>query len=266
MRKARLFANGAIKAAIQDDTGALIIDNDRRKNALSLAMWRAIPDAMDWFHEQASRAVILMGAGERDFSAGADISEFDVVRADAGQARLYEAQNSAAFAAIRNAHMPVIAAIRGVCYGGAMGLAAAADLRLADDTAVFAIPAARLGLAYPADAVEDLLRGLGRQMVRRALFTGAAFRAEQMLACGFLSEIVAPGELEAQALLLAQTISANAPLSVASAKLALLAAESGDDGLLREATVLGASTFESSDYREGRAAFREKRPPRFTGG
>ena len=94
-------------------------------------------------------------------------------------ARIYEASNSRAFAAIREAPVPVIAAIRGICYGGGFGLAAAADLRLASAEAVFAVPAAKLGLAYPADAVQDFVRGLGSQLARKALFTGAPLKAEE---------------------------------------------------------------------------------------
>lgn len=266
MKKARTFADNGIRVAAQDGIGALIIDNPARKNALTQAMWRAIPVALEWLMDDAGvHAIVMTGAGHTDFSAGADISEFDIVRADAGLARIYEADNSTAFAAIREARVPVVASIRGVCYGGAFGLAAAADLRIADDTAVFAIPAARLGLAYPADAVADLTRALGSQMARRALFTGQALSASSLMACGFLSEVVAADALDGAAFSLAKTIAGNAPLSVIAAKMALRATEAQDERLLTEAAVLGAATFESADYREGRAAFREKRQPVFTG-
>jgi len=266
MKKARTFADNGIRVAAQDGIGALIIDNPSRKNALTQAMWRAIPTAIDWLLDDARvHAVVMTGGGHTDFSAGADISEFDTVRADAGLARIYEADNSSAFEAIREARVPVIASLRGVCYGGAFGLAAAADLRIADDTAVFAIPAARLGLAYPADAVADLVRALGGQMARRALFTGQAFPASSLMACGFLSEVVVADSLDGAAFSLAKTIAANAPLSVIAAKMALRATEAQDERLLTEAAVLGAATFESADYSEGRAAFREKRQPVFTG-
>ncbi|MBF2715879.1 enoyl-CoA hydratase-related protein [Agrobacterium vitis] len=266
MKKARTFANNGIRVAGQNGIGALIIDNPTRKNAITQAMWRAIPPALDWLIAEAGvHCIVMTGGGQTDFSAGADISEFDAVRNDSRQARIYEADNSAAFSAIRESRVPVIASLRGVCYGGAFGLAAAADLRIADDTAIFAIPAARLGLAYPADAVADLSRTLGSQIARRALFTGQAFPAASLLSCGFLGDLVAPQSLDGAAFSLAETIAANAPLSIHAAKLALRATESQDDSLLSEAAVLGSTTFESADYREGRAAFREKRQPIFTG-
>ncbi|MBB4954057.1 enoyl-CoA hydratase/carnithine racemase [Agrobacterium vitis] len=266
MKQARVFGNGGIRVAGQNGIGALIFDNPARKNAITRAMWRAIPDALDWLLDDGHiHCIVMTGGGQKDFSAGADISEFATERATALQARQYEAENSAAFSAVRDVRIPVIAAIRGACYGGAFGLAAAADLRIADDTAVFAIPAARLGLAYPADAVADLQRNLGSQTARHMLFTGAALPAADLLTCGFLSQIVAAAALEGAAFSLAQTIAANAPLSVSAAKLALRACESGDDNLLTEAAVLGATTFESADYLEGRTAFLEKRSPIFKG-
>src|SRR5690606_37666245 len=150
----------------------------------------------------------------------------------AATARLYEDENSKAFAAIRNAPVPVIAAIRGICYGGGFGLAAAADLRIAAEDAAFAVPAARLGLAYPADAVQDFVLSLGTQLARMALYSGAAMSPAQLLACGFLLEVTPLEALETEAMKLAETIAANAPLSVRASKLAIRAACQQDMDLL----------------------------------
>lgn len=260
------FAGNRLRAAARDHVGTLILDNPERKNAITLSMWRAIPEALHWLATEASaRVIVLSGAGDKDFSAGADISEFPTVRRDASTARDYEAANSAAFAAIRNARVPVIAAIRGICYGGGFGLAAASDLRLADETAAFAVPAARLGLAYPADAVRDFLFSLGAQIARKALYTGAPMTAAELAANGFLLEMTPPGALDGAAFELAATIARNAPLSVQAGKLALRAAETNDPVLLSDATATGASTFDSADYAEGRTAFAERRKPVFTG-
>lgn len=266
MKRTHDFAAGRIRAASQAGTGILLIANTERKNAINGAMWRAIPEAMHWLcGEGEARVILLMGAGENDFSAGADISEFPVVRKDTPTARLYEAENSKAFAAIRDSNVPVIAAIRGICYGGGFGLAAAADLRIAAEGSAFAVPAARLGLAYPADAVQDFVESMGTQMARMALYTGAPMSPAQLLACGFLLQVTMPEALEVEALKLAETIAGNAPLSVRASKLAIRAATQKDEDLLREAEVLGASTFDSADYAEGRAAFAERRRPAFTG-
>ena len=266
MKPSKAFAHGQIEATSADGVGLLQFANPARKNAVTAAMWRAIPEAIHWLHaESGARVIVLSGAGARDFSAGADISEFTELRKDAATARVYEASNSRAFAAIREAPVPVVAAIRGICYGGGFGLAAAADLRLASEDALFAVPAARLGLAYPADAIQDFVRGLGSQMARRALFTGASLTAQELLTCGFLSEVTFAETLETQTLILAEAIAQNAPLSLRASKLALRAVELADEDLLREAEILGGQTFDSADYAEGRAAFAERRRPVFTG-
>ncbi len=132
-----------------------------------------LPKAVSWLVDSAEvRVIVLKGDGGNDFCSGADISEFAAVRSDHESATHYEALNVAAFAAIRQAPVPVIAAICGICFGGGLGLAAACDLRIADRSARFAIPAARLGLAYPVDGMGDITLGLGTDLARLALYTG----------------------------------------------------------------------------------------------
>lgn len=247
-----------------DGVATVSLNRPRRKNAITHALWLELASRFDALSvEPAVRAIVLTGRGP-DFCAGADIAEFDTLR-DAGNAETYESANSAAFAAVRNARVPVIAAIRGVCFGGGFGLAAAADLRIAADDAVFAVPAAQLGLAYPQDAMQDIVAAAGPQMARYLTFTGARINARAALAAGFILEIVPASELEARAASIAASIAANAPLSVAASKLAIRATLSGNAADAEAARTAGALTFESADYAEGRAAFREKRQPRFSG-
>lgn len=267
MTRTQEFAEGRLVAASDAGIGTLTFHNEPRKNAITAAMWRSIPRALHFLSVEAgARVVILAGAGARDFSAGADISEFETVRKDAETARAYELDNSAAFRAIRACRVPTVAAIRGICYGGGFGVAAACDLRLADESARFAIPAARLGLAYPADAVHDIVLALGNQATRKLLYTGMPMTARDLEASGFLMKILADVEtLEKEVFALAGTIADNAPLSIAASKLAIRAVTENDDVLMSEAEVLGASTFESADYAEGRLAFAERRKPAFKG-
>lgn len=266
MKKTMEFAGGSVKASTERHVGCLLIDNARRKNAVTAAMWRAIPQAVRWLiTDGEARVIVLTGAGGADFCAGADISEFGEVRRDAATARIYESENSAAFAAIRGASVPSIALIRGICYGGGFGLAAAADLRIADTSARFCIPPAKLGLAYPADAVADLVRALGDQIARFALFTGEVMMPANLSRSGFLLECVAPDALDATVQTLADIIAANAPLSIRASKLAVRSIVEGEQSLANDAMTLGAATFESADYAEGRLAFAERRKPDFTG-
>lgn len=246
-----------------DSVARIVIDRPEKKNALTARMWRdlarlvcaaaALPDM---------RALVISGAGT-DFSAGADIGEFDELRRDAATARDYEAANSAAFAAVRDCAVPVIASIRGVCFGGGFGIAAACDIRIASETALFAVPAAKLGLAYPQDAMQDIVHACGPQMARYLTFSAARIDAQRALAVGFLAELVPDAELESRTAALAAAIAANAPMSIAASKAAIRAVLTGDADDIEQARRRGEATFASEDYAEGRAAFRERRPPRF---
>ena len=251
--------------SLADGVATLVIDRERRKNAMTQAMWRDMARLFEEFSSDAAlRAVVLKGAGS-DFCAGADISEFDTVRADAQSAMAYEAQNDAAFAAIRNCPVPTIAAIRGICFGGGFGLAAACDIRLATQDALFSVPAARLGLAYPVDAMTDIVHAAGPQMAKYLAYSGARIEAAAALRAGFLLDVVEDIDLERRVSDLAALIAINAPISVRASKASIGAVLSGDASMRARAVELGDQTFESSDYAEGRAAFREKRAARFRG-
>jgi len=253
-------------AVSENGIGRLTINRPEKRNALTDEMWRAVPEAINWLVGQKRvRVIIIRGAGGQDFSAGADIGEFATLRKDAATARAYEVANSAAFASVRNCPVPVIAAIRGICFGGGFGLAAAADVRLADDTARFAIPAGRLGLAYPLDAVQDLVRALGDQQARHALFSAQEISASHASACGCVLKLYRPEQLDAEVLALATAIAAAAPLSVRASKAAISALHSTSPKDYDKAAALAASTFDSQDYAEGRHAFMEKREPAFEG-
>jgi enoyl-CoA hydratase/carnithine racemase len=243
----------------------LTLNRPARRNAITHAMWLDLAARVrDLCADPATRAIVLTGAGQ-DFSAGADISEFATLRAGSDSARLYETANSQAFAALRQASVPVIAAIRGICFGGGFGLAAACDLRVATGDSRFSVPAAKLGLAYPADAMADIVAALGAQTARHLCYTGARIDADAALRRGFLLEIVDDGILDERVAALAAAIAESAPLSVRASKAAIRAVLSGDAEDRETARALGDATFDSADYAEGRAAFMEKRRPRFEG-
>lgn len=228
-------------------------------------MWAALPQLLAFLDQEPGvRVVVFQGQGS-DFSAGADISEFETVRKDADTARTYEAQNVEAFAAVRTFSKPTIAAIQGICFGGAFGIAAACDLRLASDNASFCVPAAKLGLAYPRQAMSDIVEATSPQMARYLTFTGAVIDAEAAFKAGFLLEITR-GELLAERVsAICEQMSGNAPLSIMASKRAIRAAITLESTDIDQANRLGDHTFESADYAEGRAAFREKRKPNFNG-
>jgi enoyl-CoA hydratase/carnithine racemase len=244
----------------------IIADNPSRMNALTAAMWKALPDLVAEAQEDRDiRVIVLRGAGTRAFSAGADISEFDTARAgDAAAA--YDALNDAAFRALSQCAKPTIAMIHGFCLGGGLGLALCTDIRVADETAEFAIPAAKLGLGYNARWVRPLLAAVPPSRAKEMLFTARRFKVAEALAMGLVNEIVPAADLEARTRELAQEIAANAPLTVRAAKRVideLVSHPETPDMSALDAEV--ERCFDSEDYAEGRRAFLEKRRPRFQG-
>ncbi|MEM1316698.1 MAG: enoyl-CoA hydratase-related protein [Pseudomonadota bacterium] len=251
----------AVHISCSDAIGRLTIINENRRNALDQAAWRAIPKAVEALVTDGARVLIVSGKGAH-FCAGADISEFDTVRANAKAARIYEDDNVAAFDAIYRASVPTIAEIRGTCFGGGLGLAAACDLRIASKEATFAVPAAKLGLAYPADSMAMLADAIGAQLVRKMLFAATIENTETMRTSGFLLSVSEKFALSDEVSALASRIAQGAPMSHAANKLSLLSTSSDDIAAARSA---GDRTFESLDYIEGRAAFAERRKPQFKG-
>jgi len=254
-----------IQAFVEDSIGWLVLNRPERRNALNGAMWAAIPPLMKSLDEHADvRTIVLRGQGREAFAAGADISEFGEARNDAAAAAAYEALNGAAFAAIRGARRPVVAMIQGFCIGGGLAIALACDLRVADASALFALPPSRLGLAYPLDGLRDLVTTVGAPMAKEMLFTARRLKAEEALARGLINRLAAEAESETRRL--CGEIAGGAPLSILHAKRAidLIAARPGHE-TSAEVAARAAACFNSADYAEGRRAFAEKRTPVFEG-
>ncbi|CUB00063.1 enoyl-CoA hydratase [Pannonibacter indicus] len=255
-----------LEIRIEGSTGWLVIANEKRRNAMTLEMWRTLPAAVSALEaERDVRAIILRGAGSETFCAGADISEFEETRKNAKAARAYEDINLAAFEALKACRKPVIAMIRGHCLGGGFGLAASCDLRLASHGSSFGIPAARLGIAYPPAALMDVAALIGPARTRELIFTARRIEAGEALHWGFLNQLLEDSALEAAARKLAAMIAQNAALTHAATKAALIipAGHSAPDFAKAEAAAIAC--FDSADFAEGRTAFLEKRTPEFKG-
>jgi enoyl-CoA hydratase/carnithine racemase len=174
----------------------LIFDNLERHNAITADMWRAIPGAVGVLvRDQAVSVIILRGAGDQALVSGADISEFAANRSGA-EARRYDEAALAAFSSLAEAPKPVIACIHGYCIGGGVGLSVSADLRYAADDAVFAVPAARLGLGYPLAGIESLVELLGPAYTKELIFTGRRFSAPEALARRLVNDVRPKTELD----------------------------------------------------------------------
>ena len=248
--------------------GWITFNNPAKHNALSVAMWRALPQALDRLEaDPAIRVIVLKGAGERAFISGADISEFASQRASEAAVAAYDELAEGTTARLRNADRPTIAMIRGYCMGGGLGIAIACDLRIAGAGASFAIPAARLGVGYRIGSLKMLSDLVGPAFAKEILITARRFNASEAERIGLVNKTVPEGTLAEEVERYCSAIAANAPLSMrASKRLIAELARSGDDGVdpaLCEDLV--TACFTSADYTEGRTAFMEKRPPKFTG-
>lgn len=245
----------------------LLIDNGAKRNAFDLDMWRALPELIARADaDPETRVIVISGAPGLPFCSGADISEFSTVRATSDGGRAYEAANVACFDAISACAHPTIAAISGFCMGGGMGIAAACDLRVAQEGTLFAIPAGRLGVGYPPKAMAYVVAAVGPQRAFELFFTARRLDAREAQEAGFLARVLAQETFDAEVATLAETIAANAPLTLRAAKAAIRAAAGLPNALpLTECEALAAQCFDSADYMEGRAAFLEKRTPVFRG-
>lgn len=247
--------------------GWMTFNNPERRNAVSLEMRAAAAKILTDFQEDPNvRVVVMKGAGDKSFVSGADVSQFDKTRNNAAQAEAYSDETMAMHNAIEALDKPLIAMIRGYCLGGGLGIALQADLRVASDDAQFGIPAGRLGLAYKEDALERVMQVVGPSYAAEILFTARRFSAEEALRIGLINRVVPGTELEKAVTDMAAQIADNAPLTVRSAKIVIreLLKESPARDKARIAEAARAC-FDSADYKEGRAAFKEKRKPVFTG-
>jgi enoyl-CoA hydratase/carnithine racemase len=254
---------GRVEGAI----GWMIFNNPARRNAVSMEMWRAIPDVLAAFEaDPAVRVVVFAGAGERAFVAGADISQFEAQRNDAAAEGRYAGASAAATAAMTGISKPTLAMIRGFCIGGGLAVALTCDLRICSDDARFAIPAARLGLGYGFAGVKAVIDVVGPAIAKEILFTARQFSAEEALRVGLVNRVTTRDELEPLVRDYAAMIGANAPLTVRAAKLAAREAlRDPDKRRLADVEAAVAACFDSADFKEGRTAFMEKRPPVFRG-
>lgn len=256
----------SIRIVKEGPLGWLVFDHPERRNAITAQMWRAIPEAAVELDRDASvRVVILRGAGETAFVAGADISEFDKMRSGASSAD-YDQDNQRAFDALEAIRKPVIAMIHGFCIGGGLALALTADLRYAADDGRFGIPAAKLGLGYAMAGVETVVRLVGPSRAKELFYTAKRFTAAEALRMGLLNEVVPKAELEAEVRELARIIAANAPLTLRAVKHATqeLQKPAGQRDTAAVQRSIDAC-YASADYKEGVAAFLEKRAAVFRG-
>jgi enoyl-CoA hydratase/carnithine racemase len=259
------MGTGQLRVEREGPVGRLVLDNQERRNAISAGMWKAIPGAVaDFDADPQIRVIVVRGAGTQAFAAGADISEFEQNRSSESQVADYEAATAAAHRALESSPKPVIALIHGFCVGGGLAVALSCDLRYADASSRFAIPAARLGLGYGVHGTRRLVATVGHANAREIMFSARRYDATEALAMGLVNRVMPDADLDAQVQKIAADLAANAPLTMAASKAVINAIAAGQsDYTDAEAAVLRC--MKSEDYVEGRRAFMEKRAPVFKG-
>ncbi|HEX9242684.1 MAG TPA: enoyl-CoA hydratase-related protein [Anaeromyxobacter sp.] len=241
------------------------IQGEARRNSLTMALLRELGERVrDAGKDRAVRAIVLTGAGDRAFCAGADLKER--ARMNADEVHRFHAAIREAFSGIERAPVPVVAALNGAALGGGLELALACDLRVAAEGAELGLPEVSLGIIPGAGGTARLPRLVGVGRAKDLVLTGRRVGAAEALGMGLVSRVAAPARLREEALALAGQVARNAPISLRQAKRAI---DDGFDLPLEEALALENRLYQdclgSKDRVEALRAFAEKRPPVFDG-
>jgi enoyl-CoA hydratase len=247
--------------------GWIVFNQPAKRNAINGAMWRGIPKAMAQFDaDPGVRCVAFRGAGTEAFASGADISEFEEIRAQKSSVAEYDGLLDQVLHSIQDSRKPSVAMIYGFCMGGGLEVALACDLRYCGRSAQFGIPAAKLGLAYNVEGHKRLIETVGHARAREIMFLGRRYHAEEGFAMGLVNQVFHDAELESEVGRIIQQLCENAPLSIANSK-TIIEEYVKASGAPNEANMTAAieRCAKSGDYQEGRRAFMEKRKPDFKG-
>jgi len=253
-----------VKVEREDGVDVLTIDRQEKLNALDRQVVEEIGQALLELEAERPRAIVVTGAGERAFIAGADIRAMSVM--DPIEAKQFSEIGHAAMALLDRSLVPTIAAVNGFALGGGCEVAIACDVRIAAVNATFGFPEVGLGILPGMGGTQRLPRLIGPALAKELIFTGRRIGAEEAREIGLVNRVVGQGEALDAAMGLAAEISANGPLAVRHAKAAANRALDVDlvSGLEYEADQF-ALLFATQDAREGMNAFGEKRKPKFEG-
>ena len=259
------YEDDTILVARDEDVATLTLNRPHKLTALTKAMWRGLGEAItDLAADSTLRCIVLRGAGERAFSPGNDIGEFASERANREQARAYGAVMHATARALAECPIPLVAQIHGICVGGGLEIAALCDIRICGDGSRFGAPIKNLGLVMAYAEMAPLVRLVGRAVALEILLEGRIFDAAEAQAKGLVSRVVSDGQVAVEVAATAARIAEGAPLPARWHK--KFAQRLADPAPLSAAEADECfACFDTEDFREGYAAFLEKRKPQFRG-
>ena len=259
----RIRTVDAISISRDGALATVTLNNPARLNALHKAMWERLRDAMrELGRDETLRCVVLRGAGDKAFAAGADISEFATERANRTQARAYGDLIHEAMQSVARCRHPTVALIQGACIGGGLEIAAMCDMRICGTSSRFGVPINRLGLTMGYGELQGLLALVGRAVALEILLEGRLLDSQEAYAKGLVNRVVPDAQVEREAYETAVRIAAGAPLVARWHKQYI-------DRLTPQVELTpaewdeGYACFDTADYREGIAAFIAKRKPTF---
>lgn len=245
---------------VEEDIGILTINRPKALNALNSALLAELTDLLEELHSTSLRCLIITGAGEKSFVAGADIAEMKDLTPQ--EAKAFSEAGNKVMELAERLPMPVIAAVNGFALGGGCELALSCDIRICGENAVFGLPEVSLGILPGYGGVQRLSRTIGLAKAKEMVFTARKVKAEEALAIGLADQVVPMAELMDKALGMAKKIAGNAPIGVRSAK---QVANAGVGLTLADAARLECQAFgdcfATEDQKEGMTAFLEKRRP-----